>query len=63
MQDGPYEKGPVVGSHWQETAPTSGESEQAKFISRWDQAIATIVLTVNPSLLYLIGNLEDPVKI
>ena len=47
----------------EETAPTSDESEQAKFMLRWDQAIATIVLTVNPSLLHLIGNPEDPVEI
>ena len=47
----------------EETAPTSGESEQAKFMSRQDRAIATIILTVDPSLLYLIGNPEDPVEI
>ena len=47
----------------EETAPTSSEGEQAKFASRRDRAIATIVLTVDPSLLYLIGNPEDPVEI
>jgi hypothetical protein len=48
----------------EETAPTrGGESEQAKFASRRDRALATIVLTVDPSLLYLIGNPENPVEI
>ena len=48
----------------EETAPTRGsESEQAKFASRRDRALATIVLTVDTSLLYLIGNPENPVKI
>ena len=43
-----------------ETAPTrSGESEQAK----WDRALATIVLTVDPSLLYLIGNPQNSVEV
>lgn len=45
----------------EETAPTSdSESEQAKFASRWDQALANVVLSVDTSLLYLIGNPEDP---
>ena len=48
----------------EETAPTRGsESEQAKFASRRDRALATIVLTVDTSLLYLIGNPENPVEI
>ena len=43
----------------EETAPTRGsESEQAKFASRRDRALATIVLTVDTSLLYLIGTLS-----
>jgi hypothetical protein len=47
-----------------ETAPTRGsESEQAKSASRRDWALTTIVLAVNPSLLYQIGNPEHPVKI
>lgn len=40
-----------------ETAP-DGAAEQAKFALRKDRALATIVLAVNPSLLYLIG--ADP---
>ena len=48
----------------EETAPTrGGESERAKFASRQDRALAAIVLTVDPSLLYLIGNPENPVVI
>ena len=45
----------------EETAPTSdSESEQAKFASRWDRELANVVLSVDTSLLYLIGNPEDP---
>ena len=43
-----------------ETAPTGGDEEKAKFSLRKDKALAlaTIVLAINPSLLYLIG--ADP---
>lgn len=45
----------------EETAPASGSaSERAKFASRQDRALATVVLSVDTSLLYLIGNPEDP---
>ena len=45
----------------EETAPTGGsESERAKFASRQDKALATVVLSVDTSLLYLIRNPEDP---
>lgn len=40
---------------------TSEESQYAKFASRRDRALATIVLSVDPSLLYLIGDPEDPI--
>ena len=47
----------------EETAPTrGGENEQVKFVSRQDRTLATIVLAVDPSLLYLIGNPENPVE-
>ena len=36
-----------------ETAPTEGAEQQAKFEARRDKALATIVLTVDTSLLYL----------
>ena len=35
----------------------------AKFIMRRDRALATIVLSVDPSLLYLIGDPEDPIVV
>ena len=41
-----------------ETAPTGGDEEKAKFSLRKDKALATIVLAIDPSLLYLIG--ADP---
>ena len=46
----------------EETAFTSGNKRDwAKFASRRDWALATIVLAVDTSLLYLTGNPEDPV--
>ena len=48
----------------EETAPTrGGESKRAKFVLWQDRALAAIVLTVDPSLLYLIGNPESLVMI
>ena len=47
----------------QETTPTSGEGEQAKFAARRDRALATVVLSLDTSLLYLVGNPEDPVVV
>ena len=41
-----------------ETAP--GGDGQAKFLARKDRALATIVLAVEPSLLYILGDPEDP---
>ena len=35
----------------------------AKFMSRRDKALATIVLAVHPTLLYLIGDPEDPAAV
>ena len=35
----------------------------AKFMSRRDKALATIVLAVDPSLLYLLGDPEDPAAV
>ena len=47
-----------------ERAPIDEEADHlAKFVARRDQALATIVLTVEPSLLYLIGDPEDPVVV
>ena len=44
-------------------APTGSEAERAKFAARRDRALATVVLPVDTSLLYLIGNPEDPVDV
>ena len=37
--------------------------KHAKFVSRRDRGLALIVLSVEPSLLYLIGDPEDPVEV
>ena len=47
-----------------QTAPADTEAEKfAKFVSRRDKALAIIVLSVDPSLLYLLGDPEDPVAV
>ena len=47
-----------------ETALASTEAEKfAKFVSRRDKALAIIVLSVDPLLLYLLGDPEDPVAV
>ena len=45
----------------EEVAPCGSEVERAKFAARRDPTLATVVLSVDTSLLYLIGNPEDPV--
>ena len=53
--------GTVSGS---EIAPSGEDADRlSKFTARRDQALATIVLAVEPSLLYLIGDPEDPVVV
>lgn len=47
----------------QEKAPTSSETERAKFAARRDRALATVVLSVDTLLLYLVGDPEDPVVV
>lgn len=47
-----------------ETAPAEGADQQARFAARRDKALATIVLAVEPSLLYLVGaDPTDPGKV
>ena len=47
-----------------ETAPSASDADRrAKFATRRDRALATIVLSVKPSLLYLIGDPEDPIAV
>ena len=36
---------------------------RTKFAARKDRALATIVLSVEPSLLYLLGDLQDPIQV
>ena len=47
----------------EETAPVGYERERVRFATRRDRALATVVLSVHPSILYLIGNPEDPVVV
>ena len=45
-----------------ERRPDVAEPDKyAKFVARRDRALAIIVLLVEPSLLYLIGDPEDPI--
>ena len=47
-----------------EECPDRAEADKhAKFMARKDRALATIVLAVEPSLLYLLGDPEDPVAV
>ena len=47
-----------------EAAPdASATQEYGKFIARRDRALAVIVLSVQPSLLYLIGDPDNPVDV
>lgn len=48
-----------------ETGPPDGADarEREKFKTRKDRALATIVLAVDPSLLYLLDKTEDPVYV
>ena len=60
MKDGLW--GIVSGSEEAPSAETDAE-KHAKYLSRRDRALALIVLSVEPSLLYLIGYPEDPVNV
>ena len=47
-----------------EQAPANEEVENvAKFAARRDRALALIVLSIDPSLLYLLGDPDDPVVV
>ena len=58
MKDGLW--GIVNGT---ENIPTDDGERRAKFLAWRDRALATIVLSVDPSLLYLIGDPEDPIAV
>ena len=46
-----------------ESAPGNDHADQEKFMTRRDKALAQIVLSIQPSLLYLLGDPEDPVVV
>ena len=47
-----------------EVVPDEGEAERhAKFAARRDRALAIIGLSVEPTLLYLLGDPDDPVAV
>ena len=47
-----------------ELPPSESEADKyRKFVGRRDRALAIIVLSIEPSLLYLIGDPEDPVTV
>ena len=46
-----------------ENIPAGDGERRTKFLARRDHALATIVLSVEPSLLYLIGDPEDPIAV
>ena len=59
MKDGLW--GIVNGT---ESAPTDGNADRrAKFEARKNRALAVIVLSLDPALLYLLGDLTDPVAV
>ena len=64
MSDG-LDEGRTVGIvNGSEIGPDPTQAERyAKFVSRRDRALATIVLTVDPSLLYLMGDPQDPTSV
>lgn len=46
-----------------ESAPTTTDADRTKFNARKDKALAIIVLSVDPSLLYLLGDPDDPIAV
>ena len=53
----------IVNETEQAPGPDAPADSQLKFVSRRDHALATIVSAVEPSLLYLLGNPEDPIVV
>ena len=58
MKDGLW--GIVNGS---EAAPEEGTDRYSKFVTRRDCALAAIVLSIDPSLLYLVVDPKDPIAV
>ena len=46
-----------------EIPPEEESDRYPKYKGRMDRALVTIVLSVDPSLLYMIGDFEDPVAV
>ena len=64
MQNGSDARLCLEHCKWLGSAPRSRKQKPVlKFVSQRDKALATIVLSVHPSVLYLIGDLEDPVVV
>ena len=64
MQNGSDARLCLEHCKWLGSAPRSRKQKLVlKFVSQRDKALATIVLSVDPSVLYLIGDLEDPVVV
>ena len=43
-----------------EATPPSTDPSYKKFVERWDRALAIVVLSIDPTLLYLIGEPTNP---
>ena len=56
--DGPWS---IVDGTEVAPAPDAVAERIAQFLARKDRALATFVLPVEPSLLYLLGDPQDPV--
>jgi hypothetical protein len=54
--------GIVAGTEKAPDATTEAD-KHAKFMGRSDRALATIVLAIDPSLLYLVGDPVDPAAV
>ena len=63
MQDGSDINGLWNIVNRMENPPDASEAGQAKFVGRRDCALVIIVLSVEPSLLQIIGDPEDPVTV
>ena len=53
----------IVAGTEQPPDPATEAANYAKYVSRKDRALATIVLAVHPSLLYLLGDPVDPAAV
>lgn len=50
----------IVSGTEKDPGETAGADVQAKFVAKRDRALAIIVLAIDPKLLYLIGDPQDP---